>query len=341
MKKNTDTKNFKILSIDGGGIKGLYSAMILKHLEEEFECRIVDYFDLICGTSTGGLIALALSIEKPAKEIVKLYEDKGKDIFPRSNYSIGRLWNIVKQVIWGGKYKNHNLKKSLSKVFGNAVMGDAKCLLNIPSYNLTRGRPRVFKYPHSEGKLHMDENISMVDVALATSAAPTYFPIHEIKDGLYVDGGVWANNPSLTGLLEALDYFVGEDKEFNTYSILSISSISQPSGWNLNARSFGNWKNKSFASWKDRLFSTSLNGQAYFTHFFMDKIVNHIEPKGRYYRIPSPELSREQMEVISMDRADERAIRLLKHLGNSNGAEYRIKDDVGLFFKKTKNYQVT
>lgn len=331
---NKTKNNFKILSIDGGGIKGLYAALILKHLEEEFDCRTVNYFDLICGTSTGGLIALALSIGVPAKDIVTLYQEKGSKIFPRSDSMLGRFYNFIKQVLWGGKYSNNDLKNILREVFGDKVMYDADCLLNIPSFNLTRGRPRVFKYPHQEGNFKMDKDIKMVDVALATSAAPIYLPIYRINQALYVDGGVWANNPSITGLLEALDYFVGEDKEFDTYSLLSISTISQPSGWKLTNR-----KNRSFAGWRDKLLSTSFDGQAYFTNFFMEKIVNCTNPSGTYYRIPSPDLSSEQMKIISMDRTDDKAIDLLSHFGNSNGYEYRTKEKVRDFFKETKTYK--
>ena len=78
-------KTFKVLSIDGGGIKGLYSARILEHFEKQFNCHIADYFDLICGTSTGGLIALSLSLKISVKEISKLYKERGKEIFPQQN----------------------------------------------------------------------------------------------------------------------------------------------------------------------------------------------------------------------------------------------------------------
>jgi uncharacterized protein len=76
------TKPFKILAIDGGGIKGLYSAKILEHLENRFNCSISDHFDLICGTSTGGLIGLALAMKIPASKISEFYEQYGKVIFP-------------------------------------------------------------------------------------------------------------------------------------------------------------------------------------------------------------------------------------------------------------------
>ena len=325
-------KEFKILTIDGGGIKGLYSALIVQHLEEQYG-PISEYFDMICGTSTGGLIAMALSAKKPSSEIVKFYVEKGPKIFTR-NCTISRFYRAIRQILLWGKYSNKQLKKALEEMFGELTLGQAHTLLCIPSFNLTKGMPRVFKFPHKEGKFHMDKNIRMVDAALATSAAPTFFPIAKIEDGLYIDGGVWCNNPTIAGMLEALDFFVGEGKEFSSYRILSISSVNQPTGWNVNVR-----RKRSFVGWRDKLFQTSMDGQSYFTHFFMQKMVNFTSPKGFYIRIPSPQLSAQQCFEIDMDKASIGAISLLKHLGNTNGAEYRIKADIAAFFKDQKIYK--
>ncbi|MBK8877306.1 MAG: patatin-like phospholipase family protein [Haliscomenobacter sp.] len=106
-------KEFKILAIDGGGIKGLYSACILKHLEERHgDCHLADYFDLICGTSTGGLIALALSLRKRAGEIADFYAKKGEEIFPYVNRR-ARAYAFIRQTFWFGKYSDVALRKSL------------------------------------------------------------------------------------------------------------------------------------------------------------------------------------------------------------------------------------
>lgn len=327
-----EKKDFKILSIDGGGIKGLYSALIIKHLEEQYG-PISDFFDMICGTSTGGLIAMALSVKKSSNDIVKFYVEKGPQIFTRNRFC-SNFYRGARQTLFWGKYSNRKLKGALEEMFGDLTLGQAQTLLCIPSFNLTRGRPRIFKFPHKEAPFHMDKNIKMVDAALATSAAPTFFPLAKIDDGLYIDGGVWCNNPAITGMLEALEFFVGKDKEFSSYSIISISSVNQPSGWNTNVR-----RSRSFIGWRDKLFQTSLDGQSYFTHFFMNKMINFTNPAGSYLRIPSPELSAQQSREIDMDKASAAAINLLRHLGNSNGAEYRIKPEVAEFFKSKKNYK--
>src|SRR5690606_5013877 len=233
-----DEKIFKILSIDGGGIKGLYSARILDKFEKKFKCKTSDHFDMICGTSTGGLIALALTNLITAEDICKFYEEKGEIIFPSSReFKIPFLGKIsrrgIKQILWKGKFQNESLKISLDEIFGDNIIGDANNLLCIPSYSVTEAKPKVFKFDHKEGDLSRDNNAKMVDIALATSAAPTYFPMAELpyyNNEQFIDGGVWANNPTLVGLLEALNCFVGKDKKYKKIKILSLSSLSITGG---------------------------------------------------------------------------------------------------------------
>lgn len=328
---------FKILTIDGGGIKGLYSASILARIEEKTGKKISDHFDMICGTSTGGLIALALSKGISAQEIADMYFNEGCNIFPVSEKKpiryFQRKWQFFKQLLWRGKFSAAPLKTILDRMFGDTTMGDAKNLLCIPSYNLINGMPRVFKFPHKEGNFFMDKDIKMVDVALATSAAPTYLPIHEHKNILYADGGLWANNPSLCGLLEALKFFVGPQKQFSTFKILSVSSVNQPSGWPLTSK-----RNRSFRHWGNKLFQASMDGQAYFNDFFLTNIINHIQPSGTYYRIPTPQLSKEHIGLIDMDIAHSSALKTLKGMGDQAGYHSAVQPEVLSFFDQIKIY---
>lgn len=167
-------KTFKILSIDGGGIKGLYSARILDKFEKKFNCKTSDYFDMICGTSTGGLIALALTSKISAEEICEFYEKKGEIIFPKQRViktPFGKLdIGFWKQAFLKGKYSNKGLKDSLNEIFGNKKIGEANNLLCIPSYSVTEAKPKVFKFNHTEGDFSRDNEASMIDIALATSA---------------------------------------------------------------------------------------------------------------------------------------------------------------------------
>lgn len=331
-------KVFKILSIDGGGIKGLYSAAFLAELERGLDKRVADYFDLICGTSTGGLIALGLASGKPASELMDLYYAQGNTIFPTSNNTFLRYLQLkfihpFRQIFWRGKFSNKALRVQLEKVFGDKTLGDLQNLVCIPSYNLIKGMPRVFKFPHKEGCFFKDKDIPIVDVALSTSAAPTYLPIHAYKEELYVDGGVWANNPSLCGLLEAILYFVGEGKEYDSIELLSIPTISEPNGWTANTR-----RRRSFTGWQSKLIQTTMDGQAYFTDLFLRKTLHKIVPRAKYVRVSTPILSAEQMKVIDMDRADKKALNTLKVLGEHDGAEHALTKEIKAFFETGKSY---
>lgn len=341
LDKNIEPKVFKVLTIDGGGIKGLYSAQILKHFEEKFKCSISDYFDMLCGTSTGGLIALALSLKIPAAEICEFYDKQGPKIFPKfkkikfrgKSYSNGTL----RQLMNGGKFSDDNLKVALQEIFGDKKLAESNNLLCIPSYNITEARPFVFKFDHKEGDLNRDNKARYVDVALATSAAPTYFPMAEIADydnKQFIDGGVWGNNPTLVGYLEALQYFVGKGNEFDKLKILSISSLSLTGG-----KPTGLKRKRSFLDWKDELFETSFTGQSFFTHFFMSKIADLNDLDVDYVRIPSSEISSAQEHLVQLDVATKEALDLIRGKGNDMGDIYRKKSEIAEFFKQEKLYK--
>lgn len=331
-------KPFKILSIDGGGIKGLYSACVIAKLEEKSGKKSGECFDMICGTSTGGLIAMGIASGKSAQSLAEMYMKNGKSIFSTSDVSMVRWFqrNIIHfftQTFWFGKYKNKNLKNVLEEQFKDLTMGELNNLVCIPSYNLVSGMPRMFKNPHKEGDFFMDKDIKLVDVGLATSAAPTYFPIHEHDDKLYVDGGIWANNPSLCGLLETIKYFVGEDKEYSHVEILSIASVSNSSGWTAKNR-----KRRSFIGWRSKLVELAMEGQAYFTHFFLDTAISSIAKNSIYKRIESPKLSLAQMKVIEMDRADINSLKTLKSLGEQDGNTNALNPEIMRFYETLKTY---
>lgn len=328
-------KTFKILSIDGGGIKGLYSASILKRFEEKFRCLTSDHFDMICGTSTGGLIALALSLKIPASQICEFYEKKGPQIFPKQS----KISGFIKQTFFNGKYDDEGLRSALDSIFNDKVIGDSNNLLCIPSYSMTKHEPTVFKYDHTT--LERDNNTSMVEVGLATSAAPTYFPIATLpsyNNSQFVDGGVWANNPALVGVLEALIYFVGAEtsKEYGTINILSLSSLSNTAG---NAP--GLKRNRAFVNWRDELFETSMNGQSFFTDFFLKKISSVSDVGITYNRIPSYQMSKAHEKVINLDKATKQAFDLMKQLADEQAQLWGKHNVIRDLFTTRKTYNTT
>jgi patatin-like phospholipase/acyl hydrolase len=340
---NAPKHPFKILAIDGGGIKGLYSSTILERFESKFNCLLSDKFDMICGTSTGGLIALAISLGIPCQEVSQLYQEKGALIFPPSSESSKRLKKVLrinkgkhlrKQLYSGGKYSADALEKALIELFDEKQIGESRNLLCIPTYMLTEGRNWVFKKDHSG--LERDDQARYVDVALATTAAPTYLPVHEIEgysNKQFIDGGIWANNPSLVGLIEAKKFFAGQDQDYDGIEILSISSLSHTQG-----KPTGEKKNKSFYDWGDDLFNVMLDGQAQFVEYYMQTFADTSGDELKYFRVPSSKISSAQEGSIDMDVTHEKALSLIKGKAEDM-ADIMVKEDrLKQFFNTDKTY---
>jgi patatin-like phospholipase/acyl hydrolase len=214
---------FRILSLDGGGIMGAFAASALATFEQATGRRIVEHFDLITGTSTGGIIAIGLAMGASAAEVREFYEREGATIFPGRvgvKKWVGRLKDLVKP-----RFSNEALRATIAKVVGDRPIKEARTRLVIPSYDVNTGKVYLFKTPHHETYRH-HADLPAVDAALATSAAPTYFPAHTIPGlGTFIDGGLWANCPAIVGLVEALD-FLGKPPE--QIRMLSLSTTSYP-----------------------------------------------------------------------------------------------------------------
>ncbi|HLH36409.1 MAG TPA: CBASS cGAMP-activated phospholipase [Alloacidobacterium sp.] len=198
-----ENQEFRILSIDGGGIKGVFPAAFLAELEKSLPEPIYRYFDLIAGTSTGGIIALGLGLGLSASAITSFYEKYGPSIFPAAFLSTPM--RLVRQ-IFSSKYSPDALRIALEGEYKHSTLGDSKVRLLIPSFNVNNGEVHIYKTRHHE-RFRTDFRVSMVDVALATTAAPTYFPTHKgAGQALYIDGGLWANNPVGNAVVEAVSW---------------------------------------------------------------------------------------------------------------------------------------
>lgn len=198
---------FRVLSLDGGGVRGIVSAKILQYLEEKSKKPISRLFDLIVGTSTGGIIALGLACpgesgmpKYTAKDIVQFYLNYSKTIFSRS---ILRTF-CTGFGLWSSKYSRSSYDKVLNVLFSNIKLGQAICPVIIPTYSLIKAAPNIFSSRECKEK-HLVYLMS--DIAGATSAAPTYLPPKSFKDTLgneYIeaDGGIYANNPEELAIAE-------------------------------------------------------------------------------------------------------------------------------------------
>ncbi len=196
-------KPFKILSIDGGGIRGVFPAAYIAELERRFlvGAPIGNHFDMVAGTSTGGIITLALAKGMTGQQALTIYTERGGRIFPKKN-GLPRLLRWTRS-LFGPKHDQAVLKAELEAEFGATLFGEAHHRCVIPSFDGMYGEPVIYKTPHHPD-YKLDQHKTMVDIALHTTAAPTIFPA--VKDGerVMIDGGIWAKNPIMNALVDAL-----------------------------------------------------------------------------------------------------------------------------------------
>jgi len=219
---------FQILSLDGGGFKGLYSAALLAKLEEDLNARIIDHFDLIVGTSTGGILAIALGLGFRPRELVEFYASNAATIFCKPWYAKSRLISSVPLLrriaylhgCFRPKYNADALANALKEQFGSSRLGDSKKRLVVPSFDLEQLRVHLFKTRH-HARLKSDWKYSAWEVAMATASAPTFFRTASIEKMRLIDGGVWANNPTMVGIVEAIALL---NQRVDSLKVLSVGT---------------------------------------------------------------------------------------------------------------------
>ena len=201
----------------------MFPAAFLAALEKRHlgGCSVTRYFDLIAGTSTGGIVALGLGAGLGADEIRDLYVTRGCEVFPPvGNGLLGQIerrWRDSRQ-LFIYRYDRDALARVLSDCFGNLKFGDARTRLCIPSVDGRYGETYIFKTPHHPD-FTKDAAESMVKVAMATAAAPTFFRPFEDGGYTFVDGGLFANNPIMVALADALSCFSVSRQRIHILSI--------------------------------------------------------------------------------------------------------------------------
>ena len=260
-------ETFRILALDGGGIRGIFTASFLATIEEQIKGRIADHFDLIVGTSTGGIIGLAVSFGLPATQILDLYVEVGRCVFgtPR------RLEMLVRP-----KYRTGPLTRVLREVFGERTINEVLTPVCITSYELTNSYPRIWKDDHMDDSLGGGEAPAW-KVALATASAPIYFPGSTVAPGdSHVDGGLFANNPTLVGLAEAVKSF---HQPLDRIRILSIGAGERAERIpHDRASRMGMWQ------WKSLMYEHMLMAQSLIAH----ETARHLLAPGQYDRVNVP-----------------------------------------------------
>ncbi|HLK18177.1 MAG TPA: CBASS cGAMP-activated phospholipase [Bryobacteraceae bacterium] len=287
---------FRILSLDGGGIRGAFAAAFLARIEQELSVSITDYFDLVAGTSTGAIIALALGFGESAERIRSLYEKCGPQIFARRTdtrtpalllpfLALAKLKfpALDGRMLKRSKYASEPLREALTDVFGNKTLESATaCRLVIPAVDLVRGKTVTFKTPHQPDFVR-DRKYTAVEVALATTAAPTFFPNAAIGKGTaFSDGGLWANNPAIIAYAEALKIREvclrpGLDRHFAPEDIWMLSIGTGEPQYYARPRP----ADDGLFWWGPRLFDVASGAQSHGTHFQ----ARYLMGEERYLRV--------------------------------------------------------
>lgn len=186
---------FRILSIDGGGVRGIYPAHILALMSQRLGVVPADVFDIIVGTSTGAIIGAAAALRMPLDRVTGLYETRAREIFSKRFLSF--------RGILRSKYRSDGLRNVLTDVFGQKTMGDVPGRLILPATDLSNGTVFVIKSPYLDSFVR-DRTILVVDAVMASCAAPSYFDPVQVGPYLLADGGLWGNNPSFLAYTEAV-----------------------------------------------------------------------------------------------------------------------------------------
>ncbi|MGA3008507.1 MAG: CBASS cGAMP-activated phospholipase [Opitutaceae bacterium] len=288
----------QILAIDGGGFRGLFAAKCLAHWEETTGKRTADCFDLICGTSTGGILALGLGLGIPANELVNFYLEDGRAMFPTSPLARSTAWLRH----WAlPKLSRRPLRDALQCRLGrDALLGDSRTRLVIPSYDLSVQRPYLFKTDHHPD-YKTDWKRPAWEVAMATSAAPTYYRYHASSwNTAYIDGGIWANNPSMVGAFEATEILGAAHKNIRILN-LGTGIVRGGSGKPSFSRSLG------IAGWAGSISELILDANALSVAGIAERIYREnyvrVAPAIDSAAVPLDRYAPQQLLSLAADRA--------------------------------------
>ena len=306
---------FRVLSLDGGGMRGTYTATYLAQVTGSFAARrlvegldIGAAFNLITGTSTGGIIACALAAGIPLSEVVDLYRTHGPAIFPRKlpTTLVGIARDLSKRPA-ALKSGAKALAAALDEVLGSLTMAELyanrKIALAIPAVEMSQHRSWVFKTPHLPGTNHRDDGYTLADVCLATTAAPIYrsmAPLNHpntINPGynVFVDGGLWANNPVLVGLIDALELTEPGDR----IEIFCLGTCPVPAGEQLRRddvnRGLNGWKFGGEAA------SLAIDAQAFAFDNMARMLARHVDRDCSVIRFPADKVPGALMPYLELD----------------------------------------
>lgn len=307
---------FLILSIDGGGLRGVVPLTLLQHIQRQVPDPVMSYFSLAAGTSTGGLIASALNIPGDQRggfrytieEVLEVYKKDGNIIFPMP---LGAVESGLRKVwsLFNATYPEDGIKKVFDRILGDARLADAKVPLLISSYDLFTNRPLFFK--SRQAREFPTFNALLYDVCRATSAGPTYLPAHEMSYPLSetddysprricIDGGIFINNPSLAGLAEFSKHHTKYGYPSNAQNDINYEDVfvlSLGTGSFVGQAARKEDKRKGLLYWAPRMPEIMMRGVNQSVDYQMKQMMEN----GNYLRL-TMDIAEE--EYSAMDRAD-------------------------------------
>lgn len=316
----------RVLSVDGGGYLGLATATFIEGIEQHFGKKFSDQFDLFCGTSTGAIIALALAAGKSGGDLRSFYTALGGTVLS-SRWGHGRVAWIAQ--LFTPRYATEPLRKALVDVFGDMTLQDLSARdkkIVVTSFCLTRGQPRIFKTNHS-ANLTRHGGYRVVDIALATAAAPIFFPLVQVCDPLqgvtetFCDGGVVANHPALIAYSEAVGELAAKPRDVRLLSISTPRTdlaVQEPI-----ATGRGIW------AWREQLVSAFIDGGAHVSGQVLKRIVESY-PLGDRPLYERVELQNKHR--LAFDDASHAATQALVSEGASQAASNELRRRLAPFF---------
>jgi patatin-like phospholipase/acyl hydrolase len=280
----------RVLAIDGGGIRGLIPALVLAELEDRSGRPVFELFDLMAGTSTGGILACALCAPDPlpAAEVAAIYEEEGPRIFDRSVFQ--RIQSA--DGLLDEKYDAGALDQALERFIGDKRLSATQPDLIVPTYDTAAPGPYFFKT--TSAREDPADDARLADVARATSSAPTYFEPLELESRSLLDGGVFAVNPGMSALAEVLRYRPEAE----------VRLVSLGTGERTTKRSFDDIKDWGLVEWARPILDVVFDGIS----DAVDYQLRHALGEEHYWRF-QVELTRASDDL---DDASEENLRLLR-----------------------------
>ena len=337
----------RVLTIEGGGVRGIIPTRLLAALESLAEAPIVELFDVLVGTSTGGMLALGLVMPGedgrpayPARNVGDIYASHGQTIFPKSAYSLPRSLQEAREwwasassnaAIFGfnpdagnARYSPDGIAEAFESYFGDHRLSEALVDVVVTSYDLQTKSPVLFR--SREAKLDPDNDLLMRDAARATSAAPTYFPPLEmewegVENRLLVDGGVYAKNPAVIGYIEGVTRAREQGLSDSDVMVVSLGT-GRPE--RTQALTYKEFVGRSWLKLAEDVFRAAEDGQAALHDQVLSTLIG-----DHYWRFQTVLA---ETASYAMDDVSDENVEALKHLGDQLVGE-RL-DDLSALAKK-------